>query len=882
MVGARCACDHARVNDGGPRLVERSAQLDVLAAELDAVRDARAGRMVFVGGEAGVGKSALLAAFVPSAGTPAWRGSAEPLHAPRALGPVLDVATQVGGRFAELVSAGSTPVELAAALAEEVRDGEVPLLVLEDVHWADEATLDLLRVLARRLDRIPLLILATYRDDELGRAHPLRTLLGELATERSVTRLKVPPLSAAGVAELAGTSVDDTTELHELTQGNPFFVSEVLAGAGDRVPDTVRDAVLARRARLGAAAGDLLDAVAVFPGRADLWVLEQVAGPAYAEMEACLSSGMLVPDGEGVRFRHEIARVSVEESLPPATRARLNAVALAALAGREPAVDPARLAHHADRAGDAAAVLTYAPIAGERAAALRAHREAADQFALALARAETVPAPLPTEVLAGLLERHSYECYLTDRIDEAFASRRWLLDLHLQTGDRLREGDTRRWLSRLAWFRADRETAEREAEAAVRILADLPPGRELAMAHSNMAQLRMLAHDAPGALSWSERAQELAERLGETEILVHAQNNAGTALLLVGRPEGAELLERSLAAALEGGLEEHAARAYTNLGSSFTELHLLDRAAELLDRGIEYCRDHDLDSWRLYMTGWRSRLHCDRGDYVRAAADCATVLTNPRAALPSRVQPATVLGLIHARRGDPGAWPLLDSALAHARRADELQRLAPVAVARAEALLLDGRQAEVDAETGDVLAASLELADRWIAGALLVLRRRAGLEDAVPEDVVAEPWQLELSGRFEEAAAAWEEIGQPHERAWALIGGPPDRAREGLALLRELGAHAAADLAGRELRERGVRGLPRGPRPRTADHPFGLTPREAEVLALLAEGLSNAEIAARTFLSQRTVDHHVSAVLRKLEVDNRRDAAARAADSLGR
>jgi DNA-binding CsgD family transcriptional regulator len=521
-------------------------------------------------------------------------------------------------------------------------------------------------------------------------------------------------------------------------------------------------------------------------------------------------------------------------------------------------------------------------MAGERAAELRAHREAADQFALALARATAAPEAVSADLMARLLERHAYECYLTDRIDEAFASRQRLLGLHLQTGDRLGEGDTRRWLSRLAWFRADRETAERDAEAAVRILGGLAPGRELAMAYSNMAQLRMLAHDAPGALSWSDRARRLAEDLGETEIVVHAQNNAGTAELLVGRLDGAELLERSLAAALEGGLEEHAARALRNLGASFTELHLLDRAAEVLDRGIDYCRDHDLDSWRLYMTGWRSRMHLDRGDYQRAAADCATVLTNPRAALPSRIQPATVLGLVHARRGEPGAWPLLDSARAHARRADELQRLAPVAAARAEVFLLEGRSDEVAAETGDLLAACLELGDSWLAGALLVVRRRAGVEDDVPETGVAAPYLLELTGRFEDAAAAWEELGQPYERAWALIDARPDLAREGVALLRELGAGAAADLASRELRDRGVRGLPRGPRPRTVDHPYGLTPREAEILALLAEGLSNAEIAARAFLSQRTVDHHVSAVLRKLGVDNRRDAAARAADTLGR
>jgi len=389
----------------------------------------------------------------------------------------------------------------------------------------------------------------------------------------------------------------------------------------------------------------------------------------------------------------------------------------------------------------------------------------------------------------------------------------------------------------------------------------------------------MLAHDLTGALEWGRRAQSLAEELGETEIIAHALNNAGTALLLAGRHEGAEKLGQSLELALAHGLEEHAARAFTNLGGVSTEHHQLDQALRHLDAGIEYCEDHDLDSWRLYMIGWRARVHLDGGRYDAANADAATVLTNPRAALPSRITPATVLGLLRSRRGEPDAWALLDNALAHARRADELQGLAPVAAARAEALILAGRGAEVAGETDEVLAACLELGHPWLTGELLVLRSRAGIEDApVPDEEVATPYRLELGGRFAEAAEEWQRLGHPYERAWALVAAGGDESREGLSVLHDLGALAAADVARRDLRERGVRSLPRGPRSTTASHPFGLTAREADVLALLALGLSNAEIAERSHLSRRTVDHHVSAVLRKLEVDNRRDAATLAVD----
>lgn len=856
------------MDDGAPRLVERTAQLDALAGELARVRVDHAGRMVFVGGEAGVGKTSLLAAFVARAGAPVWRGSSEPLQSPRALGPVLDLAAQMGGRFADLAASGSGSVELVAALAEELVGGEVGVLVLEDLHWADEATLDFVRVLGRRLDRVHALVLASYRDVEVGRAHPVRTLLGELATERSVSRLAVPPLTVRGVAELVGAD-GDAASLHALTQGNSFFVTEVLAGGDDTVPDTVRDAVLARRARMSVDEQTLLDAVAVLPGRAELWLLEQVAGTTYGAIEGCLASGMLVEDGDGVRFRHEIARVAVEDSLSGATRAALHARVLAALVDREPGVDPARIAHHADSAGDRASVLRHAPLAGERAAALGAHREAAGQFALALRNADAAP----DDVQAHLLERHSYECYLTDRMDEAFASRHGALAIHERAGDRLREGDAHRWLSRLAWFRGDHATAASEADAAVRILGDLSPGPELAMAYSNLSQLRMLSHDLDAALVWSDRAIALAEELGEIAIIAHAENNAGAALLTGGRLEGVARIERSLDLAIAHDLEEHVARAWTNLGAAFATLHQLGRADEALEAGIDYCGDHDLDSWRLYMAGWRALVRLCRGDLDGAEADAAAVLTNPRAALPSRIMPATVLGRLQARRGDRDVWSFLDNARAHALRADELQRLAPVAVARAEALLLENRAPEVAAETDGVLRACLDVGDEWLTGELLVLRRRAGIVERTPADAVAEPYRLELAEKFGEAAEVWDALGQPYERAWALVSSDPDSARDGVAALHALGVSRAADVAAAQLRERGIASVPRGPRASTATHPFGLTAREAEVLALLATGLTNVEIAERAALSRRTVDHHVSAVLRKLEVGNRRQAA---------
>jgi DNA-binding CsgD family transcriptional regulator len=680
-------------------------------------------------------------------------------------------------------------------------------------------------------------------------------------------RLSLAPLSAPAVAALAG---DDAGWLHARTGGNPFFVTELLAAPdGSAIPPTVTDAVLARTARMSPGARRLLEAVAVVPQRTEVWLLEALAGQDAGELEGCLASGVLRADGATVAFRHEIARVAVEESLPPHRRVDLHGRALRALAGR---ADPARLAHHAESAGDAAAVVEHATAAGERAATLGAHREAAAQFARGLRHAHV----LEPAARAALLERHAYECYLTDQVGAAVVAQEQARDAHRAGGDRLREGDSERWLSRLAWFHGDNRRAEEAAARAVALLEPLPEGRELAMAWSNVAQLRMLAWDRPGAVEWGTRAIALAERLGETEILVHALNNVGSSEWRDGDRSGPDKLERSLALALEAGLEEHVARAYTNLSSIAVELHEHAAADDWLRAGIEYCRHRDLGSWELYMTGWRARSELDQGRWQAAMASAMWVLGQPSVAVPSRITALAVLGALRARRGDPDPWTPLDEARELARRTGEAQRIVPVAVARAEACWLAGEPDRIAAETAEAMPLALARGGPWLAGALWVWRRRAGAD--VPRGAqAAGPMRAELDGDARGAAERWTRLGEPYEAALALAWSPHEEdLRASLDAVQGLGAAASARWVARRLRERGARSVPRGPRGATRGNPHGLTARQVEVLALLARGERNADIAARLFLSERTVDHHVSAILRKLGVPTRAAAGAEA------
>jgi DNA-binding CsgD family transcriptional regulator/tetratricopeptide (TPR) repeat protein len=858
-------------------LLERDELLDGFERAFEEAGAGR-GRLVLLGGEAGVGKTALLRAFCGAdrGGRVLW-GACERLFTPRALGPFLDIADTVGLEFGTLPPHARAPYELLGLLAGELVREPPTVLVVEDVHWADVGTLDVLKLLARRIEGWPVLAIVSFRDDQLTHSAPLQIVLGELAGARAVERCHISPLSLEAVRTLAEPAGTDAERLFERTSGNPFFVTEALAAGELELPESVRGAVLARAAHLPAPARRLLEAAAVVPARIELWLLEAIAGPELAALEDCLSSGMLREDGDGLQFRHELARLAIEESVAPHRRIALHRAVLDTLCSRSrhESIDPARLAHHADAAGDVDAVLRHAPAAGERAAELCAHQQAAQQFARALRHADL----LPVDRRAELWERRSYECYLTQQTREALAARREALALHRERGDRLREGDSHRWLSRLAWFDGDRATAVQEARLAIELLEGEPPGRELAMAYSNQAQLCMLADDMPGTIAAGTRAIELAERLGETETLAHALNNVGAAEALHYHPGGVEKLERSLALALEAGLEEHVARGYTNLGAGAVRLRRYADADRYLTAGLAYCEEHDLDAWVAYMTGWVARLHFDQGRWDAAAEHARAVLSGANVAVASRIEPLAMLGRLRARRGDPGAWEVLDEALALARGSDELQRLAPVAAARAEAHCLEGNPIATAGETEDALAMALAVGDRLAAGELYAWRQRAGLDDRVDLDAVAEPFASELRGDWLSAARRWDELGCSYEAALARAdSGEEVQIERALAAFQRLGALPAARVATQRLRLRGVRSIARGPRRSTLENPGQLTARQIEILSLLSDGLTNAEIAERLYITPKTAAHHVSAILGKLGVRSRRQAVAAAAE----
>jgi len=857
---------------GSDELLERASELALLDGALAAVARESRGRVVLVNGEAGAGKTSLVRSFcgaLASSVQVLW-GACDPLFAPRPLGPLFTIGEAARGKLHDLVERGASPHDVLLALVHELRSRAPAVLVLEDLHWADEATLDVFILLARRMETVPALLVGTYRDDALARAHPLRRVLGEMATTPAVRRVQLGPLSIEAVSELAAPHGVAAAKLYEKTGGNPFFVVEVLAGGGDEIPDTVREAVLARAMRLGSSAQALLEAVAVVPQRAELWLLEALASADLQAVDECMASGMLVAQPDGVAFRHELARLSIEGSIGPARSTSLHRNALTALVGRpSTAVDVARLAHHAEAARDADAVLRFARVAAERAASQGAHREAAAEYARVLRFGEG----LPRAERADILERRSHECYLTDESDEAIAAAQQALEHRRALRDKVGEGRCLGRLASILWCPGRTSESDRAAHEAVAVLELVPAGPELGRAYLRLAECITRTEGLGKALGWARRALRLAEEFDEAETAIDSR-----ALLARSSPGGGlEEMEHLIDDADRTGHSELAGDIFLSLVTTALSMHQGDLAARQLARGLEYCSDHGLELFRLYLLSYRARLYLDQARWDAAAEAADVVLRIPRSSINPRVTALTVLALVRARRGDPEAAPLLDQAWNLVERTGELNRLGPVAAARAEVAWLAGEPDRVGLATELALAIARERSS-GLADELAVWRRRAGLGTASPVDPGA-PYGLQLDGRYEAAHSRWVEAGCPYEAALALADAEDEKLlRRSLEELQALGARPAWAIVARRLRGRGERALPRGPRPSTRRNPALLTARELEVLSLVAQHLRNAEIAQRLHLTEKTVDHHLSAILGKLGVRSRSEAADAAAE----
>jgi DNA-binding CsgD family transcriptional regulator/tetratricopeptide (TPR) repeat protein len=857
-------------------LLERDDALDALRTAFEQVRTTGRGRFVIVGGEAGVGKTALLRQAADALAEHAlvlW-GACDSLSTPRTLGPLSDIAIQAGGKLADVLASGAPReavfIEALRLLSTTPRP---TVAIIEDAHWADEATVDLLSFLGRRIETTRALVVMSYRDDEIAPSHPLRFVLGDTRLQAE-SRIRLRPLSLHAVTTLADGHDLNPASVHRITGGNPFFVTELLATGATTPPPTVRDAVLARASRLPEPARAVLDAIAIVPTRVEMWLVDRLLDdPSEVHaVDDCVAAGVLRSDADGVVFRHELARLAVRDAVTPLRRRELHRRALAALADPPSGVvDEARLAHHAFEAGDGEAVLEHAPRAAEQAARMGAHREAVEHLQHAIRYAGR----LPVAEQIALWRQVGIELNTIARLADAVAAFEVAVDLCRSSGDSVGEGEILARSGQVLMVLGRQRESLAWTARALDVLEPLGNTPELAYATLTRSAQHMLAREFADAERWGQRAIEMAERVGRDDLLCYALIQSGVGVLMTGDDAGHTRILRGIDIAREQAIDGTVALGYSQIGSGGGEVRRYDLAVPALETGQAYCMERELMGQALYTRSWLARCYLEQGRWREAGDLCADLLRDPRLVGIARMVTVTVVGRLRARRGDPGVWEALDESLELSRENGHLQRLWPTAVVRAEAAWLAGHLESEIQLLEEVFRLATGVAYPWAVGELGYWLARAGQRPASVEPA-AEPFRLALDGRMAEAATAWRALGCEFEAGVVLFdSNDRELVRSALDSFEALGSTPAARLAANRLRQIGAR-VPRGPNAATRRHPAGLTSREIEVVALVVEGLRNAEIAERLFIAPKTVDHHLSSLFTKLGVKSRQAAATKA------
>ncbi|HXV96428.1 MAG TPA: AAA family ATPase [Gaiellaceae bacterium] len=849
-------------------LLERDEALGALA-EAHAAAARGDGRVVVVTGEAGIGKTSLVNRFLRDhgAGTRVLFGSCDDLSIPRPLGPLYDFAGAASPQLETALSGGAEPHQIHDLLIAGLREPPSPtVLVLEDIHWADHATLDVITVLARRIGSLPVLLLLTCRDGEAPPAHPVHAAVGATRPDDSAF-LALTPLSETAVASLAGDCAED---VYAATGGNPFFVAELLASPTTAdLPPSVATAVLGRASRLDEDSRRLVELVSVVPNRVPTSVLDAVMPDWAAAAEEPERRQLLEVDERYVHFRHELARNAIRSSIPIAGRRRLHAAILEALLAAD--ADPADIVHHAEAAGAEEVVAEHALVAARRASALGSNREAYSHYRRASHFVDRRPVPEQ----AAVLEELSRVAYAVGRLEDAFPAIERATALYEELGDRLAVARCKRALSRFHWYAGDGDCASRSALEAVAILEPLGESVELAHAYSVVSQLAMLSEDTGPALEWGERALGLATRLGDDSARVHVLVNIGSARIDVDGGVASALLEAHAAADRVGDRHE-AARALVNLAYAMQAWVQPAAARGYAEQALAYAREHEVDTLAAYCATLIAWLRLRAGEWAEAEAVTRTELGSYSSVLQLLVK--TVLAELAVRRGDPDAAERLDDITAQAERTDEVQRIAPVLELATERALTDG--APLPRQGFEKALAEIRKRGSppgWAGLRLEAWAPVVGIEGQ-PDERMSAPHAAMVRRDWLGAADAYGEVGWSYDRALMLsLLDDQESLTQALELARGLGAEPLTRRVAGRLRELGLR-VPAGPREATRSNPAGLTARQLEVLELLAEGLTNTEIAERLVVSPRTAEHHVAAVLRKLGAATRRAAVRRAAE----
>lgn len=856
-------------------LIERDVFLDLLQKKLSTVAVGE-GHCVFVSGEAGIGKTALVKAFCRQQQDECtiYQGACDALFTPRPLAPLYDIIWQVRSDLWPASHTIEERSELFLRFFHELKNNRKKILIVfEDVHWADEATLDFIKFFLRRIAQLRCLFILTYRDDEIHARHPFRNVLGDLSPDTS-TRIQLVPLSRQAVYKMAEEKGYDAQNVFSISGGNPFYVNEILASYSPGVPENIKDAILAVYDRQEEGTKNAWQICSVIPEGLEINRFAKIKSSWDEGMDHCFALKIIIIKNDRVIFKHELYRRTIEASLSPFKRISLNKKILEFfLTSFEEEGEIERIVHYAKNANENKLVVKYAPLAATEAASVGAHIEASKLFLSAIEYADGSD----EEQLASFYEAYAYECYLTTQLKEAIIYQGKALKIWQKKNETEQIGNSFRLLSRFCWFDGNSKEADTYGKEAIQILQSLPSSKAKAMALSNMSQLKMFSEEIQECVKWGNLAIQMAREINDDEILCHALNNVG-ASQWKGRSSkeiGKMALMESLDIALKNSFHEHAARAYSNIIYNSIEAKDYDLAKQYLQEAITYCEERGLDSSNNYKWSLKSRLHLETGDWDGAASIAKNLLQNPGLPGTIKIDALIVLATIKIRRGEGDALVTLEEARTLSFKTNEHQRVIPVMIAILEYEWLTGIKIMTEEELKIGLGLVQKVDNIFLNSELYFwLQKARRKESDLPE--LFEPYKLLKERKISNAAGFWQKAGCSFEQAFALFEGAEEDKKKALFLFQQLGANAVSQKIKMEMRTGGIKKIPRGLRESTRTNPAQLTNRELDVLQLLQKGNQNKEIAGALFISPKTAGHHISSILFKLDVNTRSKAITEA------
>jgi DNA-binding CsgD family transcriptional regulator len=855
-------------------LIERAGVLSLLKNHLTTVTEGE-GHCIFISGEAGIGKTSLVKKFCyeQQEDCLVYLGACDALFTPRPLAPVYDIIWQLRRDLWPNSHTIEERSELFLKLFHELKQKkETTLIVFEDVHWADEATLDFIKFLGRRIAQLRCLFILTYRDNETNGAHPLRNVIGALSPD-ALTRIQLEPLSREAVYKLADEKGYDAENVYNISGGNPFYVTEILASYSPGVPDNIKDSILAVYNQQEEGTKNAWEICSIIPEGLEINRFAKLKS-SWEGMDRCFALKIIVIKKDRVIFKHELYRRTIEASISPFKRIALNKRMLELfLDSFEEEGDIERIVQYAKNANEKNAVVKYAPIAAKQAADVGAHIEAAKLYLIAIEFSDGSD----QDQLLELYESYAFECYLTNQTKEAIIYATKALALLKEKGSIEKVAGCLYFLSRLWWFNDNVRKAESYAEQAVEVLDKQPLSSALAMAYGLMSQLKMFADLTDECIEWGEKAITLAKQLSDYGILSYALGNVGSVTIRIPglREEGFVMLQQSLEIALENSYHDYAGMAYLNLAYNGLIIKDYAMSKDALNKGISYCEENNLNLWRVYLLTIKANLDLETGNWVDAYNIATKLLEDENSAKIIKIYALTVVALIRMRRDNKDdVLPLLMEATEKAFETMEPQRTIQALAAFLEYEWLTGHQF---IENGILQTAIDMIASRgnFYKNSEFAFWLRKARGQSLSLKKLYEGYDTGTPLKSGKAAQLWKKTGSPYYEALALFESNEDDQRNAIGMIQALGADAVYQKMKLEMRQSGIKKIPRGLRESTKANGAQLTNRELDVLRLLQQGVvRNKEIAGTLFISPKTADNHVSNIFFKLDVNSRTKAVS--------